>query len=219
MTMDKRMIIGLLLALLLATGLAHADQDPRALIESTVNKMTTLIDQNRQKLNQDPSYARDLVRKELVPLVDFKRITRMVMGDYFAQASRDQKYQFLDKFKNSLINTYASGVTLYQGQKIEVLPMRADDRKGNYARVRVQMTTNDGKVVPLYFTLYQENDQWKVINVYVNGLDLRDIYRRQFAQSMQHYGDIQKVIDHWSANNVQVNKETGAQPKPAPKGQ
>src|SRR5699024_1190685 len=112
--------------------------------------------------------------------------------------------------KDSLIRTYASGVTLYQGQKIKVLPMRDEDRKGNYARVRVQMTTNDGKVVPLYFTLYQEEGQWKVINVYVNGLDLRDIYRRQFAQSMRHYGVIQKVIDNWSSNNVQVNDQTGA---------
>ena len=80
-------------------------------------------------MNQEPEYARELVREELVPLVDFKRITRMVMGDYFNDASREQKYRFLDVFKNSLINTYASGVTMYQGQKIEVLPLREEDRK------------------------------------------------------------------------------------------
>lgn len=212
MIIYKRVIATLALGLLLVAGMAQAAQDPRTLVKNTVDKMTTMIDQNREKLEKDPGYARQLVREQLVPLVDFKRITRMVMGDYFSQASRDQKYAFLDKFKNSLINTYASGVTLYQGQKINVLPMRDEDRKGNYARVRMAVTTNDGKSIPLYYTLYLENDHWKVINVYVNGLDLRDVYRRQFAQAMQQYGDIQKVIDRWSADNVKVNDQTGAKP-------
>lgn len=208
----------LVLGLLLATGLAQAaqEQGPRALIQNTLDKMTALIDQNRQKLENDPGYAGELVRQELVPLVDFKRITRMVMGDYFGQATREQKYAFLDKFKNSLINTYASGMTLYDGQKIKVLPMRPEDRKGQYARVRVQVTANSGQVVPVYFTLFEEDAQWKVINVYVNGLDLRNVYRRQFAQSMQHYGDLQKVIDNWSAENATVNDQTGANPAPQP---
>ncbi|MBF47179.1 MAG: toluene tolerance protein [Alcanivorax sp.] len=176
--------------------------------------MTSRIDAERERLEKDESYARELVREELVPLVDFKRITRMVMGEHFDQASRDQKYEFLEVFKNSLINTYASGVTLYQGQEIRVLPMREEDRKGNYARVRLEGTTNDGKVIPVFFTLFQSDDQWKVVNVYVNGLDLRDVYRAQFAQSMQQLGDLDKVIDSWSAESAdleeKVDVETGS---------
>jgi len=177
-------------------------------------RMTSRIDAERERLEKDESYARELVREELVPLVDFKRITRMVMGEHFDQASRDQKYEFLEVFKNSLINTYASGVTLYQGQEIRVLPMREEDRKGNYARVRLEGTTNDGKVIPVFFTLFQSDDQWKVVNVYVNGLDLRDVYRAQFAQSMQQLGDLDKVIDSWSAESAdleeKVDVETGS---------
>ena len=59
------------------------------------------------------------------------------MGEHFDQPV-DQKYEFLEVFKNSLINTYASGVTHYQGQEIRVLPMREEDRKGNYAQVRLE---------------------------------------------------------------------------------
>ena len=202
------------LILVAMAGLAQAAQDPRQLVQDTLDRMTSLIDQNRDQLNTDPEYARQLVREELVPLVDFKRITRMVMGDYFDDASRDQKYRFLDVFKNSLINTYASGVTLYQGQKIEVLPMREEDRKGNYARVRVQGTTDDGKVIPVYFTLFQDGDQWKVVNVFVNGLDLRAVYQAQFAQSMQQYGDLDQAIDNWSAQNADVEEKVDIESAP-----
>lgn len=209
MTVQQRFIsaMTLVLMLMLSAGLAQAAQDPRELVKQTVERMTSRIDAERDKLNSDPGYAAKLVREELVDLVDFKRITRMVMGDYFDQASKEQKYRFLETFKESLINTYASGVTLYQGQKIDVLPMREEDRKGNYARVRVEMTTNSGKTVPVFFTLFLDNDQWKVINVYVNGLDLRTVYQLQFAQSMRQYGDLDTVIDNWSAKNADVEEK------------
>eukprot|EP00747_Dinoflagellata_sp_TGD_P144298 gnl/TRDRNA2_/TRDRNA2_176475_c1_seq1.p2 gnl/TRDRNA2_/TRDRNA2_176475_c1~~gnl/TRDRNA2_/TRDRNA2_176475_c1_seq1.p2 ORF type:complete len:152 (-),score=18.53 gnl/TRDRNA2_/TRDRNA2_176475_c1_seq1:18-473(-) len=128
--------------LLLAAGLAQAEQDPRKLVEQTVERMTKRIDAERQKLNNDPQYARELVREELGDLVDFKRITRVVMGDYFDQASREQKYRFLEVFENSLVNTYASGVTLYDGQKMKVLPLREEDRRGNYAAKRRKKIEN-----------------------------------------------------------------------------
>ena len=207
MTVKQCFVSMIAVLLMLSSGLAQAAQDPRELVQQTVERMTSRIDAERDKLNKDPAYAQQLVREELVDLVDFKRITRMVMGEYFDQASKEQKYRFLDIFKESLINTYASGVTLYEGQKIKVLPMREEDRKGNYARVRVEMNTNTGKTVPVFFTLFLDNDQWKVINVYVNGLDLRNVYQLQFAQSMPQYVDLDKVIDNWSAKNAAVEEK------------
>ncbi len=196
--------------LLLTAGLAQAEQDPRQLVEQTVERMTKRIDAERQKLNNDPQYARELVREELGDLVDFKRITRVVMGDYFDQASRDQKYRFLEVFENSLVNTYASGVTLYDGQKMKVLPLREEDRRGNYARVRMEFSTNSGQVVPIFFTLFLDGGEWRVVNVYVNGLDLSQIYKQQFAQSMQQHNDMDVVIANWSAADVADEVENKA---------
>lgn len=196
--------------LLLTAGLAQAEQDPRQLVEQTVERMTKRIDAERQKLNNDPQYARELVREELGDLVDFKRITRVVMGDYFDQASRDQKYRFLEVFENSLVNTYASGVTMYDGQKMKVLPLREEDRRGNYARVRMEFSTNSGQVVPIFFTLFLDGGQWRVVNVYVNGLDLSQIYKQQFAQSMQQHNDMDVVIANWSAADVADEVENKA---------
>ena len=191
---------GLVLLLAGMATLAHAESDPRQVVSDAVERMTSRIEAEREALKADPDKAKALVREELADLVDFKRITRMVMGDYFGPSSKEQKYRFLDVFKNSLINTYASGITLYDGQKIETLPMQDGDRKGDYARVRMEVKTNSGQVVPIYYTLFLRDDQWKVINVYVNGLDLRDTFKSQFAQGMQQYNDIDKVIDNWSAD-------------------
>ncbi len=188
------------LILMLMAALAQAQSDPRQVVVDAVERMTARIDADREQLKADPEQARELVREELVDLVDFKRITRMVMGDYFGPSSKEQKYRFLDVFKNSLINTYASGITLYEGQQINTLPMQDEDLRGDYARVRMEIQTNTGKTIPIFYTLYSRNDQWKVINVYVNGLDLADTFKSQFAQGMEQYGNMDQVIDNWTAD-------------------
>ncbi len=188
------------LVLMLMGSLAQAQSDPRQVVMDAVDRMTTRIDAEREQLKADPERARELVREELAGLVDFKRITRMVMGDYFGPSSKEQKYRFLEVFKNSLINTYASGITLYEGQQITTLPMQEGDLRGDYARVRMEIQTNTGKTIPIFYTLFSRDGQWKVINVYVNGLDLADTFKSQFAQGMEQYGDMDKVIDNWTAD-------------------
>ncbi len=200
MQQQRRFAAAVALILMALAALAQAQTDPRQVVIDAVERMTSRIDAEREQLEANPELAREMVREELVDLVDFKRITRMVMGDYFGPSSKEQKYRFLDVFKNSLINTYASGITLYDGQQITTLPIQDGDLRGDYARVRMEVQTNTGKTIPIFYTLFSRDEQWKVINVYVNGLDLADTFKSQFAQGMQEYGDIDKVIDNWSAD-------------------
>ncbi len=200
MQQQRRFAAVVALILMALAAWAQAQPDPRQVVIDAVERMTSRIDAEREQLEANPELAREMVREELVDLVDFKRITRMVMGDYFGPSSKEQKYRFLDVFKNSLINTYASGITLYDGQQITTLPIQDGDLRGDYARVRMEVQTNTGKTIPIFYTLFSRDEQWKVINVYVNGLDLADTFKSQFAQGMQEYGDIDKVIDNWSAD-------------------
>jgi phospholipid transport system substrate-binding protein len=189
-----------LLAMALPAMPALAESGPREMIVKTVDRLTQRIDADRQKLENDPDYARNVVREELEGLVDFKRITRLVMAEHFDKASKEQKYRFLDVFKDSLINTYSSGLTLYDGQGIRVLPLQEGDVRGNSARVQMEIGTNEGKVIPVFYSLQKDEKLgWQVQNVIVNGLNLGKTFRAQFDQSMQQYnGDIDQVIANWS---------------------
>lgn len=206
--------ITLMATLLLITGVAQASPGPRELIVHAVNQITQRIDQERQHLKNDPQYAQKVVRQELKGLVDFKRITRLVMANHFSQASRDQKYHFLNVFRDSLITTYASGITLYDDQGIKVLPMRDNDIRGNLARVRMQIHTRGGRSIPIDYTLFKDQSgDWKVQNVIVNGLNLGKTFRAQFDQLMQQYnGDVDKVIANWSSQLDVNGNKPGSQP-------
>lgn len=201
--------LGLYLLLLLSASMATVASanapgefvSPREAVKNSITRVLMRIETERERLDAEPEYARELVREELDGLVDFKRITRLVMDEYFAKSSKEQKYAFLKVFKDGLINTYASGITLYQGQEITVLPTEEGDINGRRARVKTELSTNDGRVVPIHFSLYQDKrGAWMIENIIVNGLNLGKTFRAQFAQSAeQANGDIDQVIAGWSS--------------------
>ena len=164
-----------LTALLLSLPLSvqAVEPEPHALIQRTVDRMTGRIEREREQLETDQDYARQVVDEELGALVDFRRITQLVMGRHFQNASLAHKKRFLATFRASLINTYATGITLYQGQQISVLPAQADDVQDGRARVRTELRTDTGEVIPVFFSLYRSRDgDWLVENVIVNGINL-----------------------------------------------
>ena len=206
-----RCITVALMGVLLAMPVHASGQDPHGMLESAITRMTSRIDQERSKLEADDEYARQVVREELDGLIDFRRITQLVMGNYFAPSTREQKLRFLDVFRSSLINTYASGLTLYQGQQVRVLPAEEGDVSQGRARVRTELRTDSGRIVPVFFSLYQNGEgNWLVENVIVNGLNLGRTFRSQFEQSAEQYGgDLDLVIANWSA---EIDMESEGEP-------
>jgi phospholipid transport system substrate-binding protein len=204
----------LLAALLLAPpALATASvADPHAMLETAIQRMTQRIEKDRARLNSDEHYARQVVNEELDGLIDFRRITQLVMGQYFGPSSREQKMRFLEVFRASLVNTYASGLTMYEGQEVRVLPAGSGDVTDGKARVRTEIRTSGGRVIPVFFSLYQTREgNWLVENVIVNGLNLGRTFRTQFEQSAQQFGgDLDQVIANWSAEiDVEQVEATG----------
>ena len=189
------------LFLLLGMGVAQADSAPDEVIREAVDRLVQRIDAEREKLEKDPRYAQQVVDEELDAMVDFRRITRAVMGEHFSQANREQRNRFLERFRASLVNTYAAGITMYEGQSYRVLPLEDGDVRGNRARVTMEFETEDGKVLPIAYTMTLTDEQWKVDNVIVNNLNLGRIFQAQFAQDMaENNNDIDVVIEQWSAD-------------------
>lgn len=187
--------------LLLGMGVANAQQAPDEVIRVAVDKLVKRIDADRQRLESDPQYAQKVVDEELEEMVDFRRITRAVMGDYFSHASRDQRNKFLTQFRASLVNTYAAGITLYEGQSYRILPLADGDVRGNRARVQMEFEAEDGKILPIAYTMTLTDSQWKVDNVIVNNLNLGRIFQTQFAQDMAaNDNNLDVVIANWSAD-------------------
>ena len=134
----------------------------------------------------------------LQPLVDFKRISRNVMGRYYKDANKEQIEKFNKVFKTSLLKTYSKTLAEFKDEEILVSSQVKKSPKGNREKVSLQIVTST-KIYPAVYDMYlNKQGQWKLINIVINGVNLGLTFRNQFYSLMEKEGnDLDVVIEKW----------------------
>ena len=134
----------------------------------------------------------------LQPLVDFKRISRNVMGRYYKDANKEQIEKFNKVFKVSLLETYSKTLAEFKDEEILVSSEVKKSPKGNKEKVSLQIVTST-KVYPAVYDMYlNKQGQWKLINIVINGVNLGLTFRNQFYSLMEKEGNnLDVVIERW----------------------
>ena len=134
----------------------------------------------------------------LQPLVDFKRISRNVMGRYYKDANKEQIEKFNKVFKASLLETYSKTLAEFKDEEILVSSEVKKSPKGNKEKVSLKIVTST-KVYPATYDMYlNKQGQWKLINIVINGVNLGLTFRNQFYSLMEKEGNnLDVVIERW----------------------
>ncbi|MFW6041462.1 MAG: MlaC/ttg2D family ABC transporter substrate-binding protein [Guyparkeria sp.] len=190
---DDRPFIGRVLALLLAlptllvaSPAVHAEpteEEARVLVEETAERVIAEIAENRAAVESDPDELLEIVDRILLPHVDSERMTRLVLGRYYRQASPEQIRAFTREFQRLLVRTYAGPLSELGDQEIEITGSRADGE--NELRVETEVSGGDLGTVPVAYRLVVVDGEWKSYDVVVDGISLVNNYRGSFAQKVQ----------------------------------
>ena len=134
----------------------------------------------------------------LQPLVDFKRISRNVMGRYYKDANKEQIEKFNKVFKASLLETYSKTLAEFKDEEILVSSEVKKSPKGTREKVSLQIVTST-KIYPAVYDMYRNKQgQWKLINIVINGVNLGLTFRNQFYSLMEKEGNnLDVVIERW----------------------
>ena len=134
----------------------------------------------------------------LQPLVDFKRISRNVMGRYYKDANKEQIEKFNKVFQASLLETYSKTLAEFKDEEILVSSQVKKSPKGNREKVSLQIVTST-KIYPAFYDMYRNKQgQWKLINIVINGVNLGLTFRNQFYSLMEKEGNnLDVVIEKW----------------------
>ncbi|SFH67185.1 MlaC/ttg2D family ABC transporter substrate-binding protein [Modicisalibacter xianhensis] len=198
-TVAKRysaLLLALCLALFATQALAQA---PDQLIRNSVNQLMGQIEGRKDYFAQHPEELKRLVDESLEDIADFRYIGASVMGRYFRNATPEQRSRFAEVFRQTLIDTYAKGLVTFDYRDLRVLD-GAGSRYEDQASVDMEVVGTNGEVYPVSYSLRQNDDgQWKVVNVIVNGINLGLTFRNQFDQAMRENNrDYDQVINGWA---------------------
>ena len=166
--------------------------------ERTHSNIIEIIRTRNQLFLDNPDLFTKEISDAFSPIVDFKRISRNVMGKYAENATPKQLEDFSEVFENSLLDTYASTLVEFKDEKINVLPPTGPTNSKTKARVNIEIVTSSS-IYPGRYSMYlDKNNDWKIINIEINGMNLGKIFRNQFYSLMEkNNGDINLAIEKW----------------------
>jgi len=169
--------------------------------ERAHNNIILILQTKNDLFEDDPNLFVQEISNAFSPIVDFKRIARNVMGKHYKASTASQRERFSEAFRTSLLNTYSKTLIEFKDEKINVLPPKNIDKSTNKAKVHIEIITST-KVYPGLYSMYlDKNNEWKIINIVVNGINLGLTFRSQFYSLMEkNNNQISTVIDKWIAS-------------------
>jgi phospholipid transport system substrate-binding protein len=215
-----RFCSGLLLLLNLAffgsvsasTSEADGATDVRQVVEQNVASMLQVYETEKVHFESDPQRFYRSMDDAISNIVDFKRIAARVMGKYARLASKEQRGQFTQVFKDSLFNTYTKTLVESGKFKINVTKAELNSRSDSRASVDMDVISDSGNVYPVTYSMYKNKEgQWLMENVIVFGVNVGLAFKDKFeAQYRASKGDITAVINGWTVDIELKAPETAA---------
>jgi len=166
---------------------ANAEEAPDALITGTMVALQEAIESQREELEQSPDKLRGVVDKVLLPRFDTDFAAQRVLGKHWRTASPSQRQRFINVFYRYLVNNYASYLLDFTGEEIQVSPYQGhpDDK---YPLVKTQVKLKKGETAAVDYVLRRVDEQWKVIDVIVEGVSYVRSYREEFSAEIAQKG-------------------------------
>lgn len=174
-------------------------------VQQVTNDLIVTITEKGELINTSPEDYFSAVGEVLAPVVDFKFISKVVMGRYGKAATPEQKQKFEQAFRRGLVETYARGMAGYADQDIKILPPEGDVSAQRRVSVRQQVRGEQGDSHLLAYTMARskKTGEWMLINVVMDGINLGKTFRSQFEQAVKkNSGDIDAVIDQWLSSEA-----------------
>ena len=170
-------------------------------VERAHNNILEIIQTKSYLFEDNPDKFKDEISESFRPIVDFRLISRYVMGRYSKQATMEQVEAFSNVFEKSLLDTYTSTLIEFKDEKIKVLKPEGESKHKNKALVKIEIITSS-KVYPGTYSMYLDKESnWKIRNININGMNLAKIFRNQFYSLMEKKEeDIEKVIKSWATS-------------------
>lgn len=162
-------------------------EEARELIRTTSEQVITRVIQDRESLKNNPRELYHLINTTIVPHIDFRRMSRWVLGKNWRRASLHQQEQFMDEFRKLMIRTYSTALVKFSDEEIIFLPIKEPAANGRVT-VRSEVRTPDGQRFKVDYRMHNKDKGWKVYDISVDGVSLVSTYRSSFATEIRRVG-------------------------------
>ena len=187
--------------LLLGSPKIFSEENPHIFIDQNAQLMVQVLIENKNLFLEDREEYENKIKEIFEPMIDFRRVAASVMGrKYYTASSKKQREDFIVIFRDSLLDTYAETLAQWENQAIVTIFPDNNDY-GSLRSIEVKQILNTGNSkYPISYKLRKNNNdnEWMIVNIIVNGVNLGLTFRNQFqALANNNNGDIKKTLNGW----------------------
>ena len=181
---------------------ADAKGSPDEWIVELSNKILGDIRADAKLAQADPARVRKFVDEQIMPVVDFERMTRTAVGPKWRQATKEQRKELMELFREQLIRVYSGALATVKDQTVKLAPNRVKPTQTD-AIVRTLLVSPGKPDMRINYRLKKVKGEWRIIDVDVEGIWIVDNYRTQFA-SVANQSGIEGLIKTLREKNEQA---------------
>ena len=177
----------------------QSEENPYIFIDSNAQKMVEVLTADADLFDTNREEYENKIKIIFEPMIDFRRVSASVMGKkYYLMATPEQRSNFVNIFKDSLLDTYAE--TLAQWGDSTISTNFPDELpEDGVLNIEVKQTLDTGtSKYPISYKLRKSSEGWKIVNIIINGVNLGLTFRNQFqALAKSHDENIEVTLENW----------------------
>ena len=181
-------IVLILMVFTFATSVWASDVDvaEKKVVDVTSN-IVNLLQTNEAQYNSDTNALNAMVRREILPLIDFDAMSKLTLGQHWRTATPQQRERFINAFREMLVKSYAKSMLKYRGAEIKGVNS-VENSKPGYVIVRTVVTPKGAAPVQADYSVRNISGIWKAYNVEIAGINLITNFRTNFTREASTTG-------------------------------
>ena len=159
------------------------------------------IEKNIELINGDRNLFIAGFEKSIKDLIDPREISKRVMGKkIYQQSSTAQIERFNLKFKSTLFESYSSALKELSYEDLRIISHSHPNERMDLAIVKLKINIS-GRKIDFIYKMKKINNDWKIIGLILDGIDIISIFRKQFL-NLYKVGNmnIDFAIDNWNGS-------------------
>lgn len=186
---------------LLTQSAIAQDVPANEFVEKFSNEVLAEIKARKQELIADPKKLDALIDEKVMPNVNFRRMTQLVVGRPWREATPEQREQITKEFRTLLVKTYSGALSQVGDQQLQVDRLRARPEDTDVI-VNSRVIQKGAPPVDLAYRVEKKDGKWLIYDLSVLGLWLVDSYKTQFGPVLSNSG-VDGLIKTLQAKNGQ----------------
>jgi phospholipid transport system substrate-binding protein len=204
-------------ALALAAGVVQAQSaltPPDELVKTVMLEVADIIAKDKDIQGGDRAKTISMIEQKALPHFNFLGMTALAVGPAWQKATPEQKKRLAEEFRDLLVRTYASSLTVFREQNFDFRPLRMKPADTDVT-VLVRVLQPGSQPVNIEYDMEKTPRGWKVYDVRVAGISLVVNYRTEFANVVRDKG-VDGLISTLAAKNKSLAGSSTASPASVP---